>query len=142
MKVKRKKLDILFSNLVRERSNWYCQACSTNKLHDKQTLDCAHIFSRRNLVTRYHPKNAVALCRACHMFYTEHPFDWHDWVVDYMGPSQTAKLRKLSNTTIKWTGKQREEIYQFYKLEYEKMKLRRLSGEETIIGFPPHRLML
>ncbi len=140
MKVKRKKLDITFSFLVRERANWYCQACCTNKRMNPQSLDCAHIFSRRNLATRYHPKNAVALCRSCHMFYTEHPFDWCEWVKDEFGEKPIAKLRLLSNTTVKWTSKQKEEIYQHYKKELTKMELLRMDTQE-MIDFTKHELM-
>lgn len=140
MKVRRKKLDNIFSLLVRERANWYCQACSTNKKMEPGTLDCAHIFSRRNLATRYHPQNAVALCRSCHMFYTEHWYDWREWCVEQFGEEFVAKLRLLSNSTVKWTTKQREEIYQFYKDQYRIQLLKRLDTE-LMIDFEPHELM-
>ena len=121
MKVRRKKLDIIFSNLVRERANWYCQASSVNKRHEPGTLDCAHIMGRRSVRLRWDPRNAVALARKEHIYFTEHPFDWRDWCVDQFGEERIDELRLLSNGHVKWTPKQREEIYQHYKLEYDKM---------------------
>lgn len=140
MKVKRKKLDIVFSNLVRERANYICQACCTNKRNEKATLDCAHIMSRRSLSLRYHPNNAVALCRSCHMFYTEHPFDWNDWCQDQLGGDFIAELRLVSNQTVKWTAALKEEIYIFYKGELKRIEEER-KNSSLIIEFKQHEVM-
>jgi len=138
MKLRLKKLDIVFSKLVRERNNYICQACCENKRED--LLDCAHILGRRVVALRWHPKNATALCRSCNMFYTEHPFDWRDWCIDQMGEDLVAELRRVSNTTVNWTKALREEIYQHYKSELKIMELKRLNTQ-LVIDFEQHPCM-
>jgi len=140
MKVRRKKIDVIFSNLVRERANYFCEACCENKRNSPQTLDCAHIFSRRNVSLRWHPQGAVALCRSCHIFYTEHCFDWRDWCIEHFGQDLVAELRLVSNQPVKWTKAVREDIYQHYKLEFAKMNEKRLETE-LVIDFKPHEVM-
>jgi len=140
MKIRRKKLDIVFSNLVRERVNYTCQACCTNKRHEPSTLDCAHIMSRRSVGLRWHPRNAIALCRSCHMFYTDHPFDWSDWCRDQFGGDFVAELRLVSNKTVSWSTKLREDIYKHYKDQYLLMQTDRLVSE-LMIDFEPYELM-
>ena len=138
MKLRLKKLDIVFSKLIRERNNYICQACCVNQRED--LLDCAHILGRRVVALRWHPKNATALCRSCHMFYTEHPFDWRDWCVDQLGEGLVAELRRISNTTVKWSKSLREEIYQHYKSELKIMELKRLDTQ-LVIEFEQHSCM-
>ncbi len=140
MKVRQKKLDIVFSNLVRERNNYVCQACCINKRYEPQTLDCAHIMGRRGVALRWHPKNATALCRSCHLFYTEHPFDWSDWCKDQWGEKFIAELRLISSKPVKWSKALREEIFQHYKQELLSMQLKRLDTHK-IIDFEPHECM-
>ena len=57
--------DVLFSELIRERANWRCEACS-RKVSDKGELHCAHFYNRWNLSVRYNEDNALALCYECH----------------------------------------------------------------------------
>jgi hypothetical protein len=140
MKIKKKKLDIVFSQLVRERANFLCQGCGAYKRLEQATLDCAHIMSRRSLGLRFHPRNAVSLCRGCHMFYTERPFDWNDWCIDHFGADFIAELRLVSNQTVKWSKPVREEIYKFYKEELKSMQEKR-KHTELMIDFEQHEIM-
>ena len=64
--VKRDKIDIILSQLVRERTNWDCECCGTNFAHDKQKLHCSHFQKRSKLPTRYHPLDCMAHCMSCH----------------------------------------------------------------------------
>ena len=137
MKIRRKKLDVIFSKLVRERANYTCQACCVNKRHEPGTLDCAHIMSRRSVSLRWHPKNAVALCRGCHMFYTDHPFDWNDWCIDNLGSDLVSELRIIANKPVKWTKRDREDIYLHYQDQFKKM----VRTDNLIMEFEQHELM-
>ena len=140
MKVRRKKHDKVFSDLVRERANYKCESTGEDKRNDPGTLDCAHIISRRRLITRWHPQNAIALSRGEHMFFTEHPFDWRDFCVEKFGEDYIAELRRIANQTVKWTPKMREEIYQHYRKEYARMLEARLFSQERL-EFEPHPLI-
>lgn len=117
MKIKRKKNDIIFSQLVRERAKWLCASCGVNKSNEPDTFDCAHIMGRRSVGLRWHPDNAIGLCRGCHIFYTSHPFDWADFCKAQFGEERIAELRRVSNEVVKWSPKVREEIYQFMKAQ-------------------------
>ena len=141
MKVKRKKGDIVFSSLVRERANYCCENCGTDKRHDSATLNCAHIMGRRGVALRWHPKNAVALCRSCHIFFTEHPFDWADWCNCKFGESLVAELRLVSSIPVKWYKKTREAIYKHMQAELKIMQDKRSQGQVGYLDFAQHEDM-
>ena len=142
MKVKIKKEDRVFSLLVRERVNWRCEneECGANHYENRRTLHCAHIESRRHTATRLHPCNAVALCFTCHRYFTEHPFDWTDWCRDKFGGDFIAELRFVANQPVKWTKRDREDIYRHLKAEYKRMLGERVRTSGRI-EFSPHELM-
>ncbi len=60
----------MFSKYVRQR-DVRCQWCGS-----MEHLQCAHIVSRRYLATRWDGRNAMALCRGCHFYFTNHPLEW------------------------------------------------------------------
>ena len=119
MKVRRKKADIAFSMMIRNRDKWTCQNCGVNKSDDPGTYDCAHIMGRRSVGLRWHPDNAIGLCRACHIFFTSHPFDWRDFCVERFGEDRVSELRLVSNQTVKWSPKVREDIYRHLREQLE-----------------------
>ena len=138
MKVRRKKLDIIFSQLVRERANYCCEKCGGN--FRDGGLDCCHIMGRRSVALRWHPANAIAMCRADHMWFTEHPFDFRDFCVDHYGEDRVSELRLVSSQPVKWSPKVRDEVYVHYKGELKKMESERV-GNGFIIDFEPHEIM-
>ena len=141
MAIRRNKLDIVFSNLIRERANWYCEVCCTNFRYGGGMLDCAHIMGRRSVATRWHPLNAVSMCRSDHLFFTEHPFDFADWCRGHFGGDVVSELQRVANTPVKWTKKDREEIYQHYKRELKRLEEKRANGYMLKIDIVPHPLM-
>jgi hypothetical protein len=74
-----KKSDVLFSRLVRDRDQT-CRALGTDMVACKGVLQCAHIHSRSYKSIRTNFENAVGLCAAHHMYYTNRPLEWEDWV--------------------------------------------------------------
>lgn len=131
MKIRRKKHDQVFSLLVRQRANWTCENCMV--VAEASTFDCAHIMGRRSVGLRWHPDNAIGLCRSCHIFFTGHPFDWNDFCIDKFGEERVAELRLISNKIVKWSPKVREEIYQFMR---DQLKVQELGSD-----FEAHELM-
>jgi hypothetical protein len=83
----KRRADMLFSKLIRLRDG-RCRCC-----HSTQYLQCAHGFSRRYTATRWDARNAWALCRACHTFYTYRPIEWDDWMREEMGTVMYEALR-------------------------------------------------
>lgn len=86
--------DTLFSKLVRERAEGRCWAVgyvSPRGNHPAQCypyqMQCAHIISRNYFAIRWSFDNAVCMCAAHHVWFTNHDRDWEDYVryrgVDY-----------------------------------------------------------
>ena len=141
MRTRRNKLDALFSRLIRERDDWTCRASGENKRHEPASLHCAHVMGRRHVGLRWHPANAVSLTPREHFYYTEHPFDWHDWCVNEFGMDRLGELRFIANKPVKWPKKLREEIYQHYKGELKRIEDLRAEGVTGRIEIVPHEVM-
>ena len=91
----KRKADKLFSELIRSRG--YCEWCLTKN----NTLQTAHIFSRRFLVTRWVPLNANCLCAKCHFKAHQKPVEYVEWLKEYLGEDVYNELRRLAKTSIK-----------------------------------------
>ena len=74
MGIKRDAADIVFSKVVRTRDG-ECLVCGK-----RDTLECAHIYGRRAIVTRWDMMNAVTLCHYHHRHFTENPVEFHQWL--------------------------------------------------------------
>lgn len=139
MKIRITKLDTLFSKLVRERVNYVCEHTGEN-LRDG-LLDCCHIMGRRGVALRWHPKNAIAMSRSSHIFFTQHPFDFADFCREKFGDELIEELRLISSKPVKWTKGQRDDIFRHYQREYNDMLVMRENGYQARIDFEPHEIM-
>lgn len=64
----------LFSRFIRTRDEDCCRRCG------RAGTDAAHLVARSIApALQFHTKNAVALCREHHAFYTNHPIAWRAW---------------------------------------------------------------
>ena len=80
----KKRADKYFSLWIRRRD----KVCQSTRLADQgaegctreQNLQCAHIHTRSYSATRLDPENAVALCRSCHVFFTQRPREWRYFI--------------------------------------------------------------
>jgi len=71
----KKKLDVLFSQVVRARDKecLKCRSC--------MDLQCAHAASRRHLSGRWDELNAVTLCTRCHLWWAhKEPLEFTLWL--------------------------------------------------------------
>ena len=84
----------LHARLTRERGS--CQNCGTT-----QSLQCAHIISRKYSNTRTDLDNALCLCASCHMRFTDNQIDFAEFVIGIVGESRYAELRKKAYSTNK-----------------------------------------
>lgn len=75
------------------RAIGYCEECGTTEY-----LQCAHIISRSYSAIRTDFGNAVALCRACHMFYTPRPLEWREWARERIGIETYDRLYEKALT--------------------------------------------
>src|SRR3990167_389776 len=83
----KKEADKLFSLLIRKRGK--CERCNS-----KFNLQCAHIISRRYFSTRFDIENAIPLCQRCHFFYTYHPIEWENWIINRIGNKRFQELKR------------------------------------------------
>ena len=141
VKTRRNKLDVLFSKLIRERDDWTCQDRGIVCRDHSVLMDCAHIFSRRHVATRWHPQNAVTLTRGSHMRFTSDPFLWVDWCNKRFGEELIDELRVAAYQSVRWTKPLREEIYQHYKGELKRIEGLRAEGVTGRIEIEPHECM-
>lgn len=104
------KLDIVFSKVV--RSVGRCERCSSS--HE---LQCAHIYSRRYVHTRWHSLNALALCASCHFWAHQNPRDFAKFVNELLGEGTMDEIRDkahdLTPTTVEWM----QEMYEKLKMQ-------------------------
>lgn len=90
----RNRADRFFSLWIRERDG----SCRTKTLRPENcegnlNLQCAHIVSRSYLATRLDPENALALCRSCHVYYTNHPLEWDDAIETLFGMVYLRRIK-------------------------------------------------
>jgi len=136
--MKRDKLDVVFSNLVRERANYICEVCGNNYRYRTQGLHCSHLWGRRNRSTRWHPENAAAKCFGCHKKLSERPVEFGEWIEKHLG-KRFNFVRRAANTPIKFTKLERDDMCRFYTKELARLQALRKEGIEGRIEFktPP-----
>ena len=90
-----KKLDTLWSIKIRERDK-ICQKCQKTK-----ATQAAHIFSRRNLSTRWSLANGIGMCYFCHMFWAHRePVEFTLWITQKIGKSEFRSLNDANNSVF------------------------------------------
>lgn len=136
--IKRTKLDIIYSTLVRERAEWSCEFPGCGKLFpegETAGLDCSHIEGRRARATRWYPDNAMAMCKFHHRYLGENPLFHADLVRKNLGDQKYIELKRRAHSIGKFTPRQIEGLYQHYVGEYARMAQARANGRLGRIEF-------
>ena len=141
--MKRDKLDILFSKLVRERSGWTCDNCHKYfPEEDRQALHCSHFWTRSRRATRWHPNSAASHCVFCHKVFTEDPALFGAWIVTHLGQERSEEMRKLSLSYGHLTKGDKADIYKHLQGEYQKIMDQREQGVTGRIDFDPAPILV
>lgn len=111
MRIKRDKLDDVFSRLIRARDRWTCQRCGAVHASNSGGLHCSHYWSRRNQGTRFDEMNCVALCYGCHMYLTGNPQSHHEFIRGRLTPRQLELLEYRARADCKRNKAERELLY-------------------------------
>lgn len=123
--------DKWFSKCVRISTGWICERCNSYSPEDKRMgLHCAHTVRRGNWSTRFDPNNCLALCNGCHRMY-DHDYDFmRNLFCKLRGEGLWDRIQeKKSDTRIgRQLRKEKKEIAQHYKREYERMDQMRMDG--------------
>ena len=91
----KKRLDKEFSALIRSRGE--CERCRAI-----DTLQTAHIFSRRFLRIRWNPINVFCFCCRCHWWGSDNPPLFGDFVKEKLGPEKYQYLLDEKNNLDKY----------------------------------------
>lgn len=133
VKIKRDKVDIVFSQLIRERDDWTCQRCGTKYAPNSRGLECSHFFSRRHQATRHDPDNACAKCSGCHSYLGGEPILFQSWIRTYLGEVRYSELLEKHRMIKKRTKVEKAELYQHLKSELAKLQAKRAAGHTGVL---------
>ncbi len=79
MKIRRDKLDLLFSKCIHLRDK-YCQRCGGTS-----GLQTAHFHGRARKSVRWDEENACLLCFGCHQYFHSHPLEFVEFFKKRLG---------------------------------------------------------
>jgi hypothetical protein len=99
-----RKLDKLCSEIV--RSKGYCEKCKLT-----ETLQCCHIFSRKNRSVRWDLINLLSLCAKCHFWSHQNPVLFTEWVREHLGEYEYSVLKRRAGESKKWTIEEMQAWY-------------------------------
>ena len=108
------KADTLFAQLIREKG--YCQLKGLDNITCGGSLQCCHIIGRGNKRLCYDFLNALSCCKGHHVWYTHHPWEWHELTKKHFGKN------------YEYVNKHREE--KVYNVDYQEIieKLKNLKA--------------
>jgi 5-methylcytosine-specific restriction endonuclease McrA len=105
-------LDDLFSIIIRSKGR--CEKCGK-----VVNLVTAHIFSRRNLATRWDKNNAFCLCIECHSWGHQNLLLFIEFAKEKLGNERYEELEKKSIGIKKWSIIELENLYEEFKKLYK-----------------------
>lgn len=150
MKAKKRKIaiqdpDVWFSLCVRERADWICQACgkkyepwhTAKGIPANPGLHCSHYIGRGNYAVRFDPYNADAHCYGCHQKFESNPHHFMKWKFEQLGGHVYEILIEKSENLLlgKQARREKKEIAEHYKEEFERMQELRASGHVGRLNF-------
>lgn len=97
------KADGLFSLVIRYRDR-ECRRCGSDGAgRPLWWLQCAHVFSRGYMLTRFDEDNAMCLCAGCHQSFGHRPLEWEDFCIEQMGEDEYNALKRKAKQYAKYT---------------------------------------
>lgn len=135
------KADEAFSLAIRLRANFTCEHCGHRfSMQNRKDLHCAHFYGRENLNVRYHPLNAVALCKGCHInFDRNNKAAFTAFIKQKLGEWQYAALQAAANAPkAELNSGQEAKISAWYSLTARQLFILRQQGEEGFLDFEPY----
>ncbi len=92
-KTQKNKLDALCA--AKKKAIGYCEHC--HRSPPQIQLQWAHLHTRKILCTRWHVNNSFCLCAGCHIYFTDHPPAFMNWVQTQRTADQLTLLQELIN---------------------------------------------
>ena len=126
--IKRTAADKNFSDAVRGASDFVCQRCGIDGKHNKGMMDCSHIYSRKHRGLRWHPLNALCLCRSCHAKIADAPTEHAELVKKLKGEDEYWMLFRERGRVAKIPKAMEKDISKHYLAEVRRIQARRNAG--------------
>lgn len=117
----KKKLDTIFSIYIRRRDGMRCVVCGSTHMPQ-----CGHVFTRKNLSTRWHEQNAFCQCARCNYMHELSAWPYYKWFIEKFGKDALDDMQRLHNTTKQMHRGDYEE-----QIAYYEGKIRELDGKGT-----------
>jgi hypothetical protein len=111
----KKKLDELWSELVKREAGNKCEVCGKTEY-----LNSHHIVGRRNLRLRWELYNGVCLCAGCHTFKTNSFHQNPIWADEWLRENRSEDYRLVKQTMNeikKWTMDEMMELREDFEEE-------------------------
>ncbi len=90
-----KRADTAFGAHVRARG-----VCESDRISHTGVLQSTHIISRSYKVIRTDERNALSMCSGCHLYYTNRPLEWREFI-DRTYPGLWDELTELALSYVK-----------------------------------------
>ena len=128
-KVKRDKIDKVFSELIRRKSKGVCAVskvmpdiCKSPINKWKYGMDCSHTgFGRRNQSTRFSFLNCDAVCKGCHRKLGESSIFASSFKYKQLGARKFNELTDESNKVCKRSKADKEDLYKDLKEQLKEL---------------------
>lgn len=101
------KCDILFALIVKIKAGWRCAETGT-----RNNLQCAHIVSRTYRNTRWDFNNAICLKSGRHVWYTNHPIEWKQYINKLKGEGYYEAMEKKALPLANYSVEELKEKYE------------------------------
>lgn len=133
------KADEAFSLAVRLRANCRCEHCGQTFSPDNmKDLHCAHYYGRENPNVRFHPLNAFALCKGCHLQFDRFKkAEFTHFVKSRLNEWDYLKLTSAANVPKQLIdAKKEKKITAWFNLIARQLKILRLTGDDSDYEIP------
>ena len=94
LKTLKAKADVLFSRWVRMRDGNRCVLCGNTHMPQ-----CGHVFTRKNLSTRWDEANSYCQCARCNYMHELAAWPYYKWFIQNFGQERLDELQRQHNTS-------------------------------------------
>jgi len=116
-----KRLDVVWSQLVKLRAGNKCEVCGTTT-----NLNSHHLYSRAKKSVRWNLDNGICLCVGHHIgtSFSAHktPLAFNSWLIKYKSNVFIQQLEIRANIAYKWSVSEKELLLNFLNKELNTLK--------------------
>jgi len=120
----KKKLWALFSEYIRKKysdTNGYCPCYTCGVVMNWKKLQCGHLLDGRNNAILFCEEAVRPQCAGCNLFKNGNKESFIPKFIDEMGREKYDELRRLKNTTVKYSVSDLEELIETYKQKIKEL---------------------